>query len=113
MRREQQSAGNRLIWLQSYLFTYIDIHIARANGFERLELHGLCTLGIVARELADAAGTHPTRLTELETRLAAPVMPGDTLAIVADKTAYGQLGLEATVNNTPVLKAGRTLFQSF
>ena len=91
---------------------HIDIDVARANGFERPILHGLCTLGIVARELADAADTHPTRLIELEARLAAAVLPGDTINIAAGKTANGYLSFEATVNGTPVLKAGRALFQS-
>ena len=91
---------------------HIDIDVARANGFERPILHGLCTLGIVAMELANAADTHPTRLTELEARLAAPVMPGDTINIAASKIASGHLGFEATVNGTAVLTAGRALFQS-
>lgn len=91
---------------------HIDIEVARANGFARPILHGLCTLGIVARELADAADVHPTRLVELEARLAAAVMPGDTIDIAAGKTARGYLGFEAAVNGTPVLKAGRALFQS-
>ena len=91
---------------------HIDIDVARANGFERPILHGLCTLGIAARELANAADTHPTRLIELEARLAAAVMPGDTIDIAAGKTASGHLGFEATVNGAPVLKAGRALFQS-
>ena len=91
---------------------HIDINVARANGFDRPILHGLCTLGIAARELADAAGVHPSRLVELEARLAAPVMPGDTIDIAAGKTAGGHLAFEATVNGAPVLKAGRALFQS-
>ena len=91
---------------------HIDVDVARANGFARPILHGLCTLGIVARELADAADTHPARLIELEARLAAPVMPGDTIDITAGKTASGKLGFEAAVNGAAVLKAGRALFQS-
>ena len=91
---------------------HIDIEVARENGFERPILHGLCTLGIVARELAGAADTHPARLVELEARIAAPVMPGDTIDISAGSTARGSLGFEATVNGTPVLKAGRASFLS-
>ena len=91
---------------------HIDIDVARANGFERPILHGLCTLGIVARELANAVDTHPTRLTELEARLAAPVMPGDTINIAAGKTASGRLSFEAIVNGAPVLTAGQAMFRS-
>ena len=91
---------------------HIDIDVARANGFERPILHGLCTLGIVARELANAVDMHPTRLTELEARLAAPVIPGDTINIAAGKIASGRLSFEASVNGTPILKAGQAMFQS-
>ena len=91
---------------------HIDVDVARANGFERPILHGLCTLGIAARELADAVDAHPTRLVELEARLAAPVMPGSTINIAAGKTASGRLGFEASVNGASVLKGGRALFQS-
>ena len=91
---------------------HIDAEVARENGFERPILHGLCTVGIVARELAGAANAHPAELIELDARLAAAVMPGDTIDIAAGKTAQGYLGFEATVNGTPVLKAGRALFRS-
>ena len=91
---------------------HIDVDVARANGFERPILHGLCTLGIAARAVADAVDAHPTRLVELEARLAAPVMPGDTIDIAAGKTASGRLGFEASVNGAAVVKAGSALFQS-
>ncbi len=88
---------------------HIDPEIARANGFDRPILHGLCTLGIAARKLADAAGAHPVDLKYLEARLAAPVMPGAVIDLVAQTTKDG-LNFEARVEETGVLKNGRACF---
>ncbi|MGI9286279.1 MAG: MaoC/PaaZ C-terminal domain-containing protein [Pseudomonadales bacterium] len=89
---------------------HIDSEVAWANGFERPILHGLCTLGIAAREVANAVGAHPVNLSEIEAKLAAPVMPGDAIEVFACKTSQGQLYFEATVGETVVLKGGRALF---
>jgi acyl dehydratase len=89
---------------------HIDSEVARANGFDRPILHGLCTLGIAAREISAAVGAHPATLREIEAKLAAPVMPGDTIEIAAGETAPGQLQFEAKVGETVVLKGGRALF---
>jgi acyl dehydratase len=89
---------------------HIDTAVARANGFDRPILHGLCTLGIAAKSLAAAAESHPTDLQSLEARLAAPVMPGDAITTRAGVAANGALHFESAVGETPVLKAGRALF---
>jgi acyl dehydratase len=89
---------------------HIDVEVAKANGFDRPILHGLCTLGIAAREIAGAVGMHPAALRNLEAKLAAPVMPGDTIEITAGKISAGQLVFEASVGETVVLKGGRALF---
>ncbi|SHK38462.1 N-terminal half of MaoC dehydratase [Pseudonocardia thermophila] len=60
---------------------HIDPDVATANGFDRPILHGLCTLGITARIVAGQVGAHPAGLEWLDARLAAPVLPGDTLEI--------------------------------
>jgi acyl dehydratase len=88
---------------------HIDPQLARANGFERPILHGLCTLGITARTIADQLGAHPADLTELEVRLAAPVLPGDTLE-VRSGVRDGVVLFEAGVGETTVLKGGRARF---
>ncbi|RLQ21462.1 enoyl-CoA hydratase [Seongchinamella sediminis] len=89
---------------------HIDIEVARANGFERPILHGLCTLGIAAREIAAAVGAHPATLRELEAKLAAPVMPGDRIEIYAGEMPSRQLRFVAKVGDTVVLKDGRAVF---
>lgn len=60
---------------------HIDPELAKANGFARPILHGLCTLGITARVIAVQHGFHPADLRFLEARLTAPVLPGDVLQI--------------------------------
>lgn len=89
---------------------HIDLDVAKANGFQRPILHGLCTLGIAARALADSVDTHPANLTELEARLAAPVMPGDTITTSSGSAADGSLHFETTVAENVVLKSGRAVF---
>jgi acyl dehydratase len=73
-----------------------DPAFARAAGFERPILHGLCTYGMVGRALlrhvcdgdVDAFG-------ELSTRFVAPVYPGDDLAVAIWSVAPGTAVLEA------------------
>jgi acyl dehydratase len=56
--------------------------VARAAGFERPILHGLCTYGIAGYALlAQWCGHDPGRLKSLSTRFTGPVLPGDTLSI--------------------------------
>ncbi len=88
---------------------HIDPAVAGANGFESPILHGLCTLGIAARVVAGQAGAHPADLRELEVRLAAPVLPGDTLEI-ASGDAAGAVHFEARVGDTTVLSDGKARF---
>lgn len=90
---------------------HIDPEVAAQNGFGRPILHGLCTLGIAAREVAKATRAHPADLLALSARLSAPVMPGDTIDLVAS-AAQGAVQFEALVGDRTVLKAGRAQFAS-
>jgi len=89
---------------------HIDPDVARANGFERPILHGLCSLGIASREVARAVDAHPAELKALEARLSAPVLPGETIDISAGQPADGVVSFEATVGGTAVIKSGRAAF---
>ena len=62
---------------------HVDPEAARAIGQPRPILHGLCTLGFAARELAGLLGAHPCDLVSLEARFAAPVLPGELLEVRA------------------------------
>jgi acyl dehydratase len=59
---------------------HIDPEVARAAGFDRPILHGLCTYGVAGRALLRAlAGNDPARLVRLDARFSAPVYPGETI----------------------------------
>ncbi len=88
---------------------HIDPQIAAGSGFDRPILHGLCTLGIAVRALATESGAHPCDLTELAVRLAAPVLPGDTLSLSASG-GDGELAFDAHVDDTAVLSRGTARF---
>ena len=61
---------------------HADPLVARAVGFERPILHGLCTYGIAGRVLlALRCGHEPRRLQRLHARFSAPVMPGERLRV--------------------------------
>jgi acyl dehydratase len=55
---------------------------ARAAGFQRPILHGLCTFGVAARGLLGAlCDYNATGLSELSGRFSAPVLPGETVRL--------------------------------
>jgi acyl dehydratase len=61
---------------------HADPRFARAAGFERPILHGLCGYGMVGRALMRAyLDDDSSRLLGLSLRFAAPVLPGDRLRI--------------------------------
>lgn len=59
---------------------HYDVRIARAAGFERPILHGLCTMGLACRAiLQEFCGNRATRLNSLFVRFVSPVIPGETV----------------------------------
>lgn len=57
-------------------------HMARAAGFDRPILHGLCTYGMAARALLQACGCSASqRLGTIAARFSAPFFPGETLRV--------------------------------
>lgn len=91
---------------------HIDPAVAESNGFARPILHGLCTLGIAARAAAAAAGAHPADLRELEARLSAPVLPGDTIDVWTGDTGE-RVQLEARVGDTAAIKTASARFAAW
>jgi acyl dehydratase len=90
---------------------HIDTEVAKANNFDRPILHGLCTLGIAARMVADAIECHPCDLRTIKARLSAPFMPGETIKVSARAKA-NTISFEANVNDRAVLKGGEAIFAS-
>jgi len=59
-----------------------DPAFARAAGFERPILHGLCTYGITGRALLHTlCGSDPARFVSMSGRFSRPVLPGDALTV--------------------------------
>ncbi|CAB3738253.1 MaoC family dehydratase [Achromobacter piechaudii] len=57
-------------------------HMARAAGFDRPILHGLCTYGMAARALLQACACSASqRLGTIAARFSAPFFPGETLRV--------------------------------
>ncbi|MFE9972204.1 MaoC/PaaZ C-terminal domain-containing protein [Streptomyces hirsutus] len=96
---------------------HIDPRAAKAAGMSRPFLHGLCTLAAALLPLADTLGAHPADLVELQARFAAPVFPGDRLALRGwtdddDDAAGTGVRFEASAadDDRTVLSGGRARF---
>lgn len=89
---------------------HIDPEVAGANGFSRPILHGLCTLGVSAREMATAVDAAPWELSYIEARFSQPVLPGTVLETtvydIHDRTAR----FRAQVAGETVLQDGSARF---
>ncbi len=90
---------------------HVDPQAARAIGQSRPILHGLCTLGFAARELARLHGVHPCDLRALEARFAAPVLPGEELELRSwEARADGFLPFAVAAGDAVALKGGLARF---
>ena len=59
---------------------HADPEVARAAGFERPILHGMCTYGIAARAITQAhLGGDASKIVEFNARFSAPVFPGESI----------------------------------
>jgi acyl dehydratase len=66
--------------------------VARAAGFERPILHGLCTLGVVGHAILKTCYNYePSRLLGMEARSSGPVFPGDTIRTEIWRSGNGTL----------------------
>lgn len=74
-----QTALYRLLGDRHHI--HIDPGAAARIGAPRPIMHGLCTLAASTLPLARNAGVHPAQLSRLSARFAAPVFPGDALAL--------------------------------
>jgi acyl dehydratase len=61
---------------------HCDPAIAKAAGFPRPILHGMCTYGITCRAVLQTyAGYEPARFKSHQARFSAPVFPGETITV--------------------------------
>ncbi len=90
---------------------HIDPAVARAAGYDRPFLHGLCTYGTVARAVVEAVCEGvPERLEAYEARFSGLVFPGDTLQVRLWHTAPGDAVLDAHTERGPALSSARMRF---
>lgn len=72
--------------------------VAKAAGFDRPILHGLCTYGIAGRAvLASLCENDPSRLKRLDVRFSSPVFPGETIRTDVWNEAEGRAAFRCTV----------------
>jgi acyl dehydratase len=77
---------------------HADPEIAKAAGFPRPILHGLCTFGIAGHALLRLfCGYDPARLRGIEGRFSAPVFPGDTVRTEIWREGAGRAGFRCRV----------------
>jgi len=89
---------------------HADPAVARAGGFDKPILHGLCTFGVVCRALVRMiAGGEPANLRKMQVRFSSPVYPGETIVTEIWKEAAGVVSFRARVSerNLVVINNGR------
>lgn len=89
---------------------HVDPIAARAAGFERPILHGLCTFGVAGRALvATVCDGDVGRVRSMDARFSSPAYPGDTLTTEIWREGAGHAGfrVKATERGVVVLNNGR------
>jgi acyl dehydratase len=77
---------------------HADPEIAKAAGFARPILHGLCSFGVAGHALLKAlCGYDPARLKRMEVRFSAPVFPGETIRTEIWREGEGRFGFRCKV----------------
>jgi acyl dehydratase len=87
---------------------HFELDAAKASGFDRLFLHGLCTLAIAAQGIvATVADGDPDRVRRLAVRFASPTFIGDDVRVELYDAGPGIVAFEAFAGGTLVLSQGR------
>ncbi len=92
---------------------HADPEVARAAGFERPILHGLCTFGMAAAAVIRHFGRNGSRsLATFESRFSHPVTPGETLKIdMWDSDGHIAFSARSRGGGAKVLEYGRASFR--
>ena len=88
---------------------HADPDVARAAGFERPILHGLCTYGVAGHALLKLVCDYdPARLKRMDVRFSAPVYPGETIRTEVWDEGGGRFAFRCSVpeRKTVVLNNG-------
>lgn len=104
--REDQAALYRLCGDTNPL--HIDPQAAKAVGFDRPILHGLCTYGFVGRAIVEGVcDNDPSRLKAFRARFSNVVFPGETITTRGWNMGGGVYHLEAATEQATVVTAAR------
>ena len=77
---------------------HADPEVAKAAGFPRPILHGLCTFGVAGHALLRTlCGYDPARLKRMQVRFSAPVFPGETVRTEIWREGEGRFGFRCRV----------------
>jgi len=77
---------------------HADPEVAKAGGFPRPILHGLCTFGVAGHALLRTlCGYDPARLKRMEVRFSAPVYPGETIRTEIWREGAGRAGFRCRI----------------
>ncbi len=77
---------------------HADPEVAKAAGFARPILHGLCTFGVAGHALLRTlCGYDPARLTRMEVRFSSPVYPGETTRTEIWREGPGRAGFRCRI----------------
>ena len=107
--REDQALTYRLSGDRNPLHS--DPSFAKAGGFEKPILHGLCTYGFTGRALLQAiCGGDPSRFKSMDGRFSRPVLPGDALTVSMWVDGKSCLFQTANQRGEVVLDQGRMTF---
>jgi len=107
--REDQALTYRLSGDRNPLHS--DPSFAKAGGFDKPILHGLCTYGFTGRALLHAlCGGDPKRFKSMDARFSKPVIPGDALTISMWVDGKSALFQTANQRGEVVIDQGRFTF---
>ncbi len=83
---------------------HIDPDTAKAAGYDKPILHGLCTYGMVARAIVDTyCDSAAERLVRFDARFSAPVFPGETLVVEMWRQSETEILFQAKVKERGII----------
>lgn len=93
---------------------HADPWFAKAAGFDRPILHGLCTYGFTGRALLHTlAGSDPAKFRSVHGRFSSPVFPGEALTVKVWRTGAGEAVFQTVgPDGRVVLDAGTATFDA-
>jgi len=87
---------------------HFELEAARRSGFDRVFLHGLCTMGLCAQAVVALAGAgEPDRVGRLAVRFASPTFLGERVDVHVFDAGQGVVAFEAECAGARVITHGR------